>query len=298
MFEHWKVIVASNRAAQHLLRGAAGIAVCAALAGCPQGGSESTSAASTAIHSVAPAAKAPSSPQQATNPGSTATAVPEAPVAGNPAEPADPEPATATPPVSAESQAKVTAVNLSQQSLYQVPMTFGEPFRVGDIPDGNTIVAYAGGRALPTQADIKARNPDGSVRHAVLTVELPSLASGASMPLSLRPVPQASAPGSDSPSLDDVLQSGFDAAVDITIAGQPWHLDARDLLQHASLTRSCEPFGRECKQWVSGPLVSEWVVGGPVLDAQGKANPHIAVYFAVRAYGPAPVSRVRVDVIV
>jgi hypothetical protein len=118
------------------------------------------------------------------------------------------------------------------------------------------------------------------------------------MPLSLRPVPQASAPSGDSLTLDDVLESGFDAAVDITIAGQPWHLDARDLLQHASLTRSCEPFGRECKQWLSGPLVSEWVVGGPVLDAQGKANPHIAVYFAVRAYGPAPVSRVRVDVIV
>jgi hypothetical protein len=124
MVEYRKVIFASNRAAQHLLQCAAGVAVCAALAGCPQGGSGTSTAASTAIHSVTPAVKTPSSPQQSTGSGSGPAEAPAAPVAGNPAEPADPEPATVTPPVSAEPQAKVTAVNLSQQSLYQVPMTF------------------------------------------------------------------------------------------------------------------------------------------------------------------------------
>jgi hypothetical protein len=150
---------------------------------------------------------------------------------------------------------------------------------------------------LPTQADIKARNPDGSVRHAIVTVELPSLAAHASAPLRLHAVTEA-ARNEPALTLDDVLQSGFEAAVDVKIDGKPWHVDAHDLLQHASLSRACESYGRECTQWLSGSLVSEWIVGGPVLDAHGKPNPHIAVYFAVRAYGPAPVSRVRVDVIV
>jgi hypothetical protein len=153
------------------------------------------------------------------------------------------------------------------------------------------------GTALPTQADIKARNPDGSVRHAIVTVELPSLAAHASAPLRLHAVAEA-ARNEPALTLDDVLQSGFEAAVDVKIDGKPWHVDAHDLLQHASLSRACESYGRECTQWLSGSLVSEWIVGGPILDAHGKPNPHIAVYFAVRAYGPAPVSRVRVDVIV
>jgi hypothetical protein len=176
-------------------------------------------------------------------------------------------------------------------------MTFGEPFAAGDIPKGNTIVAYMGGAALPTQADIKARNPDGSVRHAIVTVELPSLAGHASAPLRLHAVAEGTHKD-PALTLDEVMQSGFDATVELNIAGQPWHLDAHDLLQHASLSRSCKPYGRECSQWLSGSLVSEWIVGGPVLDARGKPNPHMAVYFAVRAYGPAPVTRVRVDVIV
>jgi hypothetical protein len=216
---------------------------------------------------------------------------------GGGASTAGPGPESAVPPVGAGTQAVITAVNLSGNSLHQVPMTFGEPFRTGDIPKGNTIVAYMDGTALPTQADIKARNPDGSVRHAIVTVELPSLAGNASVPLSLHAVAKGAHKGQGL-TLNDVLQSGFDAAVDLDIDGQPWHIDARDVLQHASLTRACESYGRDCNLWLSGPLASEWIVGGPILDAHGKPNPHIAVYFAVRAYGPAPVSRVRVDVIV
>ncbi|HJR14644.1 MAG TPA: hypothetical protein VJ833_12180 [Rhodanobacteraceae bacterium] len=113
----------------------------------------------------------------------------------------------------------------------------------------------------------------------------------------MRAVPASTALGR-SVSLADVLGTHFDAGVNLTIAGQPWHLDARTLLQEAVLTGSCAPNGRVCNQWLSGPLASAWVVGGPVLSPAGIPNPHIAVYFAVRAYGPAPVTRVRVDVIV
>jgi hypothetical protein len=216
---------------------------------------------------------------------------------GGGASTAGPGPTTATPPVGADPRAVITAINLSGNSLRQIPVTFGEPFAAGDIPKGNTIVAYTGNTALPTQADIKARNPDGSVRHAIVTVELPSLSGHASAPLRLHAVAESTRNG-QALTLDDVLQSGFDATVELNVDGQPWHLDAHDLLQHASLSRSCEPYGRECSQWLSGPLAAEWIVGGPILDARGKPNPHMAVYFAVRAYGPAPVTRVRVDVIV
>ncbi|HEX7325590.1 MAG TPA: hypothetical protein VF292_09600 [Rhodanobacteraceae bacterium] len=176
-------------------------------------------------------------------------------------------------------------------------MTFGQPFRRGDIPKGDSVAAYLDGKALPIQVNAKATNPDGSLRHAVVTVELPKLSGHASQKLSLRavPAPTASAP---TITLQDVLASKFDADVTLTIDGTPWHLDARDLLQRVAQQDSCKAFGKACSQWLSGPLVSEWVVGGPLLDAAGNPQKHLAAYFAVRAYGPAPVKRVRVDVVV
>ena len=41
---------------------------------------------------------------------------------------------------------------------------------VGQLPDGTT---------LPLQMDVKATHPDGSVRHAVLSAVLPTLAPSA-----------------------------------------------------------------------------------------------------------------------
>jgi len=192
----------------------------------------------------------------------------------------------------------VQAVNLSSQQLQQVPITFGQPFHAGDVPADKTLLAYLNGKALPTQTDIKARNPNGSVRHAILTVLLPTLGSHDTETLSLRSVAVTSATKERALMIEDVLQTKFDAGVQFKIGGEPWHLDARGLLQRALQDGSCKPYGRECNQWLSGPLVSEWVVGGPLLDEQGRPHAHLAVYFAIRAYGPAPIHRVRVDVIV
>jgi len=198
----------------------------------------------------------------------------------------------------ADSVVTVRAVNLSNQRLQQVPVTFGQPFHAGDIPAGNSVVAYHDGKALPTQVNTKARNPDGSMRHAVMTVLLPEMGSRAEERLSLRSVPSTTIAKEKSLTIDDILQSGFDVGAKFQIAGEHWHLDARKLLQRALQDGSCKPYGRECDQWLSGPLVSEWVVGGPLLDANGKPHTNLAVYFAIRAYGPRPIQRVRVDVIV
>ncbi len=56
------------------------------------------------------------------------------------------------------------------------------------------------------------------------------------------------------------------------------------------------PRRRDPRQWLSGPEVSEWIVGGPVRTSNGTAHPHLAAYFHVRAYGSGGVvDRVRCD---
>ena len=59
-----------------------------------------------------------------------------------------------------------------------VPITFGQPFREGDIPAGYGVTLLNGTSNVPTQFDIKATHKDGSVRHGIISAILPFLAAG------------------------------------------------------------------------------------------------------------------------
>lgn len=189
-------------------------------------------------------------------------------------------------------------VNLSDEKTNNTPVTFGQPFHAGTISSGETVVGYANGRALKTQVNVKARNSDGSMRHAVITMLLPKVAAGRSVSVTLRPKRTAGQIKERPVTLGALLKTKFDAKVDIKKNGTVWHLDARKLLKAARKANDCHPYGRRCNNWLTGPLVSEWVVGGALRDDKNQQQKHLAVYFAVRAYGPRPIKRVRVDIIV
>ena len=197
--------------------------------------------------------------------------------------------------------AQITSVVVSRvggQTCREAPVTFGQPFRRGDLPRGNTVVGYLRGKRLPTQVNVKARNPKGSIRHAVITMMVPcrDLYGGAHISLASRPL--SNVPERRRLTMAELLRSRFNATLTLNVNGKAWSLAARPLLKKVVKEGGCGKAGRLCRRWLSGPLVSEWVVGGPVRDATGQALSHLAAYFAVRAYGPAPVRRVRVDVIV
>lgn len=54
------------------------------------------------------------------------------------------------------------------------PVRIGRPFMRGEIAQAPQ--AVVGGAAVPTQADVKTRWPDGSVKHAILSFVLPRAA--------------------------------------------------------------------------------------------------------------------------
>ncbi len=193
-----------------------------------------------------------------------------------------------------------SVVSQATQAQYNVPVTFGQVFKAGDVPGGATLTASLNGQAVPLQVDAKATNPDGSVRHAVLTVMVPSLPGGATLPLTL--ATGSSPQGQGTPiSLSQLLAANYDATVALTVDGKPYSANARKLLQAANSANACAPWGAQCNAWLSGPMASEWVVNGLVTAADGTTNPNLRVYFAVRAYAgtsPGTVGNVRTDVIV
>jgi len=163
-----------------------------------------------------------------------------------------------------------------------VPVTFGAVFAPGDIPAGSSVaVTDKSGNPIPVQVDIKARHKDGSLRHAVLTLNMPRLPSGSDVTVAAGPGPAA--PGA--PVTISSLPANFDAVVELTEQGSRLTASARDLIAHS-----------KPETWLSGPLASEWWVTGPLRDASGKPDPLLSARFGIRSYGAGRPLRIEVDV--
>lgn len=189
--------------------------------------------------------------------------------------------------VNAGSTAEIATVKLVNTGTTQQVngvVTFGHYFKMGDVPPDMTVNAKRADGSLATlQVDVKARHSDNSLKHAVLTVLAPTLNGSATENLILSA--SASVNTATPIAIEDVLTSQFDAQVSLNLSGTVYTSSARALLQDSNL-----------QPWLSGPLVSEWIVGAPV-KSNGTPHNHLAAYFHVRAYGK-PVTRVRVDAVV
>ncbi len=163
-------------------------------------------------------------------------------------------------------------------------VTFGSIFARSDLPRGSGLEAVDPlGAVLPLQVDSKASHPDGSLRHAVITVAIPHLAPGKELAITLRRA-NTSSSGEHAISLSE-LPDDFDAVVVLKTGDHRLAASARALLDE----------GKK-RTWLEGPLVTEWWVSGPFRDERGAADPHMSARFGIRCYGKG--RPLRLDVIV
>ncbi|HEY3908444.1 MAG TPA: hypothetical protein VGM07_00975 [Stellaceae bacterium] len=116
---------------------------------------------------------------------------------------------------SAAPQNTMTVSDASGAGETDYPLQFGRPFLVGMIPSGQCPVVAANGAALPTQADVKNRYPDGSAEFAVVAVVLPSIPAGGAVQLSFAPGTCSNTPLSAAQMLDPAYN--FDATENLVI---------------------------------------------------------------------------------
>ncbi|WP_148045505.1 hypothetical protein [Salinisphaera orenii] len=192
----------------------------------------------------------------------------------------------------------VRAIRSGQSNGGAAPLTFGQVFARGAVPENDSIHARVDDRLLPTQVDAKARWDDGSLRHAVISTRVAP--SGNDTRIDLARV-EGDEDGAGSPlRIDALLASDFNARIEIKARGTRYTVDARDLLNDITASSGgCSDWGRQCKQWLSGPQVSEWIVGGPLEGAGGESS-RLAAYFHIRAYADdnGEIERARVDTVV
>ncbi|MDB5748661.1 MAG: hypothetical protein JWP72_3509 [Massilia sp.] len=245
-----------------------------------------------------PTSASPSAPVVSTSPSLTATA----PVAtattteGAPVAAATPTPVTA-PVVVSQSVATAPAIttysvfgvvtdvrveNTSAAARENVPVTFGQVFAVGHLLPADSLVGrFDNGVSIPLQLDVKATHPDGSVRHAVVSGIVPSLAAGEGRALSLM---KSNAPHAAGLGPQRLLMNGFSSSVQATIAGVRYSASADDLIKT----------GAPYQTWLSGAVANEWHVSAPLTTDEGVAHPHLTARFAIRWYDA--IKKARVDV--
>ncbi len=112
----------------------------------------------------------------------------------------------------------------------QYPLQIGRPFVAGEIP--NYPQAVISGTPLVTQADVKSRWPDGSVKHAILSFYLPTLTANSTITITF--VNQTSSNNTGHLAKTDMLANGvdFDAAMSLTNGSTTVTASARSMLSN------------------------------------------------------------------
>ncbi len=149
----------------------------------------------------------------------------------------------------------LSLTNHSGGGLRNYPLQFGRPFLQGAIANFPRVLID--GVPTETQADVKNRYPDGSVKFAVIAVVIPSLPPG--KPVRLTFANETS--GNNAPlSRDEMLDPkkfDFDAAMSLSEPGQPSQtVSARDMLAHGAY-----------KLWTSGPVAQTVEIADDSADA-------------------------------
>jgi len=263
------------------------------------GGSTSTMGSSTAASPTAPAqASAPGvMPAGTATESSTATAAPaSAPIIGASGSVAPAPTGSLSVPQSAAATTNavltsysvfgtVTDVriqNTAASAQENMPVTFGQVFAIGDLlPTDSLVGQFDNGVQIPLQLDVKATHPDGSVRHAVVSAIVPSLALGETRTLSLM---KSNAPKAAGLVPKTLLMNGFSSSVHATIGGVRYNASADDLIKS----------GAAYQTWLAGAVANEWQVSMPLKTADGVEHPHLSARFAIRWYDA--VKKARVDV--
>ncbi|MGX4641034.1 RIFT barrel domain-containing protein [Massilia sp. SYSU DXS3249] len=172
--------------------------------------------------------------------------------------------------------------NTSAVAQANLPVTFGQVFGEGHLMPADTLVGgFEDGTSIPLQIDVKATHPDGSVRHAVVSGIVPSLAAGQGRAMSLM---RTNAPQDAGLGPQTLLANGFSSSVHATIGGVRYYASADDLIKT----------GAPVQTWLSGSVANEWHVSTPLMTADGVVHPHLSARFAIRWYDA--IKKARVDV--
>ena len=176
--------------------------------------------------------------------------------------------------------------NTGSTDQTNTPVTFGQVFAPGDVPSSSILTGkLSDGTVVPIQVDAKATHPDGSLRHAIISVVIPKLPAQNPTQLQALSLIKISGAATTPVAVNPVglVNAGFTSSVSVNLAGQTYTASADALLRAGKYIT-----------WLAGPIANEWVVSAPLTTAQGVAHPHLTARFAIRSF--TGLSKAKVDI--
>jgi Ca2+-binding RTX toxin-like protein len=142
--------------------------------------------------------------------------------------------------------------NAGSASLSSGIATFGQVFAMGDVPAGSGVVGSISGQAVAVQLDVKTRHADGSVKHAVVSVERPALGAGQEVQLDLSLGSAAAGPAVNLAA----ASQGHSFVVELTPQGSSSLGSSKVTVDVLAALRQALTDGT-ASVWQSGPLASQ-----------------------------------------
>ncbi|MHC4404760.1 MAG: hypothetical protein ACYTG0_34345 [Planctomycetota bacterium] len=173
----------------------------------------------------------------------------------------------------------------NQRPLVNTPVTFSRIGVDGDFTLG--VTPRIDGRKLPAQVDVLRRAPDGSIRHALVSFVLPEVAAGGTVRVDWLDEKPA-----DPPPFEwacDRAELGLKLILTTETGGVLTSDVGRAVAGEWTASRRVKVLN-------DGPVMNEIEVHDVPVDAQGKADPHLDVYWRLRFFSGE--SSVRVAAVV
>jgi len=161
----------------------------------------------------------------------------------------------------------------TQHALANVPVTLSRIGADGHFTRGVTPVID--GRKLPAQVDVLRRARDGSTRHALVSFVLPRLDAGGSVVVDwLNERPAAPPP----------FEWGFDQAefdLKLVLTPEKGGAISSDV---GKVVAGAWSESKQVKTLYDGPVMKEFEIHDVPVDATGKPDPHVDVYWRLRVF--------------
>ena len=184
--------------------------------------------------------------------------------------------------------AQVTTVSIVEKAgvtTANYPVTLSLVFRQGDV--ASHVYASVNSVNVNTQTDVKVRWPDGSVKHALVSFLIPSLAASSTATVAI--YSGGTNYNTDWMTRAELEATAFNASMLVTVGGTPTTITARQLLASQ---------GTE-EHWIKGSICSEFIIRHWPTNVQVGGVGQINVQYHVRTYpGYNGGNNFRIDAIV
>ena len=160
----------------------------------------------------------------------------------------------------------------ADRGLKSVPVTFSRIGAAGDFTRG--ITPRIGSKVLPAQMDVLRRAPDGSIRHALVSFTLPSLAAGGKVKIDWLNKKPAAPPAF----ADPVKGEHFKLKLVLTTQ------EGKTLTSHLLSLQKATHVGHTTRRLTDGPVMKELEIVDSPLAENGRPDPEIQVIWRIRSF--------------